>query len=258
VCFSPEEDCAAFAVDAIDRAETQILVNAYGLTTSSSTVEALVRAKKRGVDVRLIADRTTPCGHNSGIDPLARAGIPIWIDRSARIAHSKSMTIDGKVTLTGLDELDGRRCIQLGKPQPRRVTGDRSRLRRTLAPAPYFVGALFAARRLVPSARDGRLQVGIADAMKQDQRHSFGWDRQPLECFPEPLKSPEIVGEIENPALEAVRRFRWRAFDSLCGCFVSLRLWLFDRIHGPELPTAADLQREIDQERLVRAFFRGR
>ena len=53
VCFLPEEDCTAFAVDAIDRAETQILVNAYGLTTSSSTVKALVRAKQRGVDVRL-------------------------------------------------------------------------------------------------------------------------------------------------------------------------------------------------------------
>jgi hypothetical protein len=28
VCFEPEEDCTAFAVDAIDRAETQILVHA--------------------------------------------------------------------------------------------------------------------------------------------------------------------------------------------------------------------------------------
>jgi phospholipase D len=101
VCFSPEEDCTAFAVDAIDRAEIQILVNAYGLTTSSSTVEALVRAKQRGVDVRLIADRTTPCERNSGINPLARAGISIWIDHGARIAHAKSMVIDGKVTLTG-------------------------------------------------------------------------------------------------------------------------------------------------------------
>ena len=98
VCFSPEEDCAAFAVDAIDRAETQILVNAYGLTTSS--VEALIRAKRRGVDVRIIADRTTPCERKSGIGPLAEAGAPIWIDRSVRIAHSKSMVIDGKVTLT--------------------------------------------------------------------------------------------------------------------------------------------------------------
>ena len=101
VCFSPEEDCTAFAVDAIDRAEAQILVNAYGLTTSSSTVEALVRAKQRGVDVRLIADRRTPCERNSGIDPLAHAGIPIWIDHGARIAHSKSMVIDNQVTLTG-------------------------------------------------------------------------------------------------------------------------------------------------------------
>jgi phospholipase D len=101
VCFSPEEDCTAFAVDAIDRADTQILVNAYGLTTNSRTVGALVRAKRRGVDVKLIADRTTPCGHNSGINPLARAGIPIWIDHGARIAHSKSMVIDSKVTLTG-------------------------------------------------------------------------------------------------------------------------------------------------------------
>ena len=100
VCFSPEEDCTAFAVDAIDRAETQILVNA-GLTTNSRTVDALVRAKQRGVDVRLIADRTTPCERNSGINPLARAGIPIWIDHGARIAHSKSMVIDNQVTLTG-------------------------------------------------------------------------------------------------------------------------------------------------------------
>jgi hypothetical protein len=95
VCFSPEEDCASFEVDAIDGAETQTLVNAYGLTTSSRTVGALVRAKQRDVDVRLIADRTTSCGGKSGIDPLAHAGIPIWIDHSARIAHSKAMVIDG-------------------------------------------------------------------------------------------------------------------------------------------------------------------
>src|SRR5467141_2944553 len=79
VCFSPEEDGASFAVRAIDTAEREILVGAYGLTTGSGIVEALVRAKKRGVDVRLIADRTTPCPHTSGIEPLAAAGVPVWI-----------------------------------------------------------------------------------------------------------------------------------------------------------------------------------
>jgi hypothetical protein len=101
VCFSPEEDCTALAVDAIDRAEIQILVNAYGLTTSSKTVEALIQARRRGVDVRVIADRTTPCERKSGLGPLAEAGVPIWIDDTVRIAHSKSMVIDNQVTLTG-------------------------------------------------------------------------------------------------------------------------------------------------------------
>ena len=78
VCFSPEEDCASFAVRAIDNAERQILVGAYGLTTGSGIVEALLRAKGRGVDVRLIADRTTPCPATNGIGPLAAAGMPIW------------------------------------------------------------------------------------------------------------------------------------------------------------------------------------
>ena len=33
--------------------------------------------------------------------PLAAAGVPIWIDDQARIAHAKTMVIDGAVTLTG-------------------------------------------------------------------------------------------------------------------------------------------------------------
>ena len=74
-CFAPESDCAALAVRAIDRAAHEILVGAYGLTTGSGIVEALVRAHRRGVEVKLIADKSTPCGRNSGIDPLVLAGV---------------------------------------------------------------------------------------------------------------------------------------------------------------------------------------
>jgi phosphatidylserine/phosphatidylglycerophosphate/cardiolipin synthase-like enzyme len=101
VCFAPEEDCAAFAVQAIDRARWQILVSAYNLTTGSGIVEALVRARERGVDVRLIADKRTPCERNPGIDALAQAGTPIWIDHAVPIAHAKIMVIDGALTLMG-------------------------------------------------------------------------------------------------------------------------------------------------------------
>ena len=100
-CFAPEDDCAALAVRAIDHANREILVGAYGLTTGAGIVEALLRAYQRGIEVKLIADKTTPCGRNSGIDPLVTAGVAVWIDHSARIAHAKTMVIDGTVTLSG-------------------------------------------------------------------------------------------------------------------------------------------------------------
>ena len=85
----------------IDRARQRILVNAYNLTTGAGIVEALVRARTRGVDVRLIADKRTPCERNTGIAALAEAGTPIWIDGTVPIAHAKTMVIDDAVTLMG-------------------------------------------------------------------------------------------------------------------------------------------------------------
>ena len=101
VCFAPEDDCAAFAERTIDGAERNILVSAYRLTVGSGIVGALIRAKERGVDVRVIADRGAPCGRASGIEPLAAAGVPLGIDDTARIAHANTMVIDGVVTLQG-------------------------------------------------------------------------------------------------------------------------------------------------------------
>jgi phospholipase D-like protein len=149
VCFSPEEDCAAFAVRAINNAEREILVGAYGLTTGSGIVEALVRAKGRGVDVRLIADKTTPCPATNGIEPLASAGVLIWIDAQARIAHED----DGhrrNSDADGLLQLDPRCRGKLGKPQPCLVPGCRGSLRGPLAGAPRSVRSIRTARGLVP------------------------------------------------------------------------------------------------------------
>jgi len=93
--------------------------------------------------------------------------------------------------------------------------------------------------------------------MKPDQddrleaRGVFG---QPRECSAESLRPAEIVGEVANPVLEAIRRWWWRAFDLICDCVTLIRLSIVDRICGPEPPTSADLKREADYERLVRAF----
>jgi hypothetical protein len=70
----------------------------------------------------------------------------------------------------------------------------------------------------------------------------------------ERLQRPEIVGQVDNPVRETLRRLSWRNFDRVCGFFVLMRLSIHDRIHGPEPATPADFQRETDHERLVRAF----
>jgi mitochondrial cardiolipin hydrolase len=101
VCSAPEEDCADFAERAIEAAERDILVNAYRLTVGSGIVGALIRAKERGVDAWVIADRGAPCGRANGIEPLAAAGVPVWIDDRVRHAQAKTMVIDGAVTLQG-------------------------------------------------------------------------------------------------------------------------------------------------------------
>ena len=77
---------------------------------------------------------------------------------------------------------------------------------------------------------------------------------QPRECSAESLRRPEIVGEVANPVLEAIRRLSWRAFDRVCYWIVVIRLSIHDRIYGPEPPTPANLKRETDSERIVTAF----
>jgi phosphatidylserine/phosphatidylglycerophosphate/cardiolipin synthase-like enzyme len=96
-----ENDCAGFVERAIEAADREILVSAFRLTVGSGVVGALIRAKERGVDVRVIADRGAPCGPASGIEPLAAAGVPVWIDDRARLAHAKTKVIDGAITLQG-------------------------------------------------------------------------------------------------------------------------------------------------------------
>ena len=93
--------------------------------------------------------------------------------------------------------------------------------------------------------------------MKPEQHNRLGnrgFLDQPPGCLPKGLQQPEIVGQLEDPAFEAIRRLWWRAFDRVCYWIVLIRFSIRDRIYGPEPPTRADLIRGCDHERLVRAF----
>jgi phosphatidylserine/phosphatidylglycerophosphate/cardiolipin synthase-like enzyme len=98
--FSPNGGCTDAVVNALGSARHRILVQAYSFT-SAPIAKALAEAKKRGVDVRVILDKSQRTEKYSGARFLANTGIPVFIDASHRIAHNKVMVIDDETVLTG-------------------------------------------------------------------------------------------------------------------------------------------------------------
>jgi phosphatidylserine/phosphatidylglycerophosphate/cardiolipin synthase-like enzyme len=100
-CFTPAQTCADLIVSILEKAQSQIRLQAYGFT-SSPILAGLVAAKQRGVDVVVILDksdeRSSPA---SGADYVARAGIPVFIDYQPAIAHNKVIVVDKHIVVTG-------------------------------------------------------------------------------------------------------------------------------------------------------------
>jgi len=99
-CFSPEGHCTSRIVSAIENAQTSILVNAYSFT-SPPIAQALVQAYERGLDVRVIIDKSRLSEKHSQIPFLSQKGIPIFIDPAVGIGHNKTIILDNSWVLTG-------------------------------------------------------------------------------------------------------------------------------------------------------------
>lgn len=94
VGFTPWDNVEAMVVAAIDEAQRQILVQAFSFT-SRPIASALINAKRRGVDVQVLADRTqTYTGEGNRIPDLVAAGIPVRVEVRYASAHNKVMIID--------------------------------------------------------------------------------------------------------------------------------------------------------------------
>jgi phosphatidylserine/phosphatidylglycerophosphate/cardiolipin synthase-like enzyme len=100
VYFSPQGGCTEAVVANLDKATNTVLVQAYSFT-SAPIAKALVDAKKRGVKVRVILDKSQRTEKYSSADFVQRAGITTFIDAKHAIAHNKIMVIDGETILTG-------------------------------------------------------------------------------------------------------------------------------------------------------------
>lgn len=94
VAFTPGDDVAGQIVDAIRQARRQVLVQAFSFT-HHDIARALIEARRRGVEVKLIADRAQTENMERGQVPaMARAGVPVWLDGEHQSAHNKVVVVD--------------------------------------------------------------------------------------------------------------------------------------------------------------------
>ncbi|MDA8088713.1 MAG: phospholipase D family protein [Nitrospiraceae bacterium] len=100
VYFSPDGGATAAIVRELRSAKSEILVQAYSFT-SKPIAKALVDAKKRGLRVEIILDKSNNSARYSAADFTAHMGIPTYIDYAHAIAHNKVMIIDRETVITG-------------------------------------------------------------------------------------------------------------------------------------------------------------
>jgi phosphatidylserine/phosphatidylglycerophosphate/cardiolipin synthase-like enzyme len=93
VGFSSKGDVTAkpLAIKFIDAAQGTLVMAAYQLT-EPDIIRALVRAKQRGVDVRVVLDKSLTQKEAPGI--MKEAGIGCKIQRQYQIMHHKFMVAD--------------------------------------------------------------------------------------------------------------------------------------------------------------------
>jgi phosphatidylserine/phosphatidylglycerophosphate/cardiolipin synthase-like enzyme len=100
VYFSPHGGCTEAIIQEIDRAKTEILVQAYSFT-SQPIAKALFGAHKRGVKVQAILDKSQRSKKYTSATFLSNVGIPTYIDSDHAIAHNKVIVIDRETVITG-------------------------------------------------------------------------------------------------------------------------------------------------------------
>lgn len=103
--FTPWDDAEGALIRAIDGARRDIHVQAF-LLTSRNLARALLAAHRRGVKVRLLADRELVVnGQNSRVPELHAVGIEVRLETRYASAHNKILLIDAEggdpVVITG-------------------------------------------------------------------------------------------------------------------------------------------------------------
>ena len=100
VAFSPNGQAEKLILSSIYAAKKSIKVAAYAFTSKPISL-ALLEAKKKGVEVKVIADSKAAKGKYSALTFLANQGVSVRLDEKYAIFHHKFMINDGENVQTG-------------------------------------------------------------------------------------------------------------------------------------------------------------
>ncbi|HDZ0718876.1 TPA: phospholipase D family protein [Klebsiella pneumoniae] len=98
--YSPEGTALQLVLKTINSAQQEIRLMGYSFT-SPEVAGALVRAKRRGVDVKVVLDRKANTGKQNqaslaAMNLLVNAGIPVRTVSQYKIMHDKVIIADGR------------------------------------------------------------------------------------------------------------------------------------------------------------------
>jgi phosphatidylserine/phosphatidylglycerophosphate/cardiolipin synthase-like enzyme len=98
--FSPKGGCQDAIARELKKARREILVQAYSFTAEPLAL-AMVEAKKRGVSVEIVLDKSNELERFSDLHLLLEHGMDVKIDHDHAIAHNKIIIIDNTTVITG-------------------------------------------------------------------------------------------------------------------------------------------------------------
>jgi len=106
VAFSPHEGAEQLVIKSIDSAQKSIRLLAYSFT-NPNIVRALVRAKKRGVDVAIVVDYKNNIEEDrygkarAALNTLREVDVTVKVIKVYPIQHDKAIVVDSKHVETG-------------------------------------------------------------------------------------------------------------------------------------------------------------
>lgn len=100
VYFTPGSDCEEHIIEAINNSKQKVLIDVYSIT-NYNIKESIKRAFDKGINIRIITDKTMAKGKGSAVPELQQYGIPVITNKKHKIEHNKFAIFDDSLIVTG-------------------------------------------------------------------------------------------------------------------------------------------------------------